>query len=187
MISGDRVVVFDLEYTAWEGSAARNWSGPGEYREIIQVGAVELDATLAELSSFSVYVRPTRNPELSPYITALTGITNERIAAEGRSFADALVALVAFVRGAMMICSGSDAGVLRENCALNGLAYPFDAGQTLDVRPLFRSVFGDAIDLTSSRLPSQLGLALAEDPHTGLGDARAITSVLRLLRGRGQI
>jgi hypothetical protein len=32
------VAFFDLEYTAWEGSKARNWAGPGEHREIIEIG-----------------------------------------------------------------------------------------------------------------------------------------------------
>ena len=32
-------VVYDLEYTAWEGSLERNWGGPNEDPEIIQIGA----------------------------------------------------------------------------------------------------------------------------------------------------
>ena len=43
------VVVFDTEFTAWQGSMERGWSGPGEHKEIVQIGAVLLDArTLAE-------------------------------------------------------------------------------------------------------------------------------------------
>ncbi len=36
------VVVYDLEYTAWEGSLERNWSGPNEDPEIVQIGAVKI-------------------------------------------------------------------------------------------------------------------------------------------------
>lgn len=32
------IVVFDLEWTAWEGSKARGWDGPGEEMEIVQIG-----------------------------------------------------------------------------------------------------------------------------------------------------
>ncbi len=34
-------VVFDLEFTAWERSVARNWSRPGEKKEVVQIGAVK--------------------------------------------------------------------------------------------------------------------------------------------------
>ena len=34
--STDRFVIYDTEYTAWEGSLARNWSGPNEHRELLQ-------------------------------------------------------------------------------------------------------------------------------------------------------
>lgn len=180
-----RLVVFDLEYTAWEGSAARGWSGPGEHREVIQIGATALDAeTLAETAALSVYVRPSRNPKLSAYITALTGITDERLAAEGVAFPAALAALVELTGDATMLCNGSDADVLRENCVLSRVPYPFGPERTINIRPLFRRLLGD-IDLTSSRLPTQLGLPDADSPHTGLGDARAISSVLRALRSRG--
>ena len=60
------IVVCDLEWTAWEGSLERSWSGPGEYREVIQIGAVCLDAVHFRLVAvFDRLVRPVRNPILS--------------------------------------------------------------------------------------------------------------------------
>jgi len=32
--AGDFIVA-DLEYPSWEGAHARNWGGPGEFREIV--------------------------------------------------------------------------------------------------------------------------------------------------------
>jgi hypothetical protein len=32
--AGDFIVA-DLEYISWEGAHARNWGGPGEFREIV--------------------------------------------------------------------------------------------------------------------------------------------------------
>ena len=54
------VVVFDLEWTAWEGSRDRNWSGPKEEREIIEIGAVKIDGAngFAETVRFENLVRP---------------------------------------------------------------------------------------------------------------------------------
>ena len=39
---GGEFVLFDLEFTAWEGSLERGWSEPWEAREIIQIGAVRV-------------------------------------------------------------------------------------------------------------------------------------------------
>lgn len=30
----NEVVVFDTEFTAWQGSVERAWQGPGEFREL---------------------------------------------------------------------------------------------------------------------------------------------------------
>ena len=38
-----KLIVFDLEFTAWEGSLARHWLAPGEFKEVVQIGAVRLD------------------------------------------------------------------------------------------------------------------------------------------------
>ena len=48
------IVVFDLEWTAWPGSFERDWSGPGELREVIQFGTVkaEVASSLTEIDNF---------------------------------------------------------------------------------------------------------------------------------------
>ena len=70
-------VAVDLKYTSWEGSLERGWSRPHEHREVVQIGAVRLDAGngFAEVDALDVLVRPQRNPVLSEYFVALTGIT----------------------------------------------------------------------------------------------------------------
>ncbi|HJO97979.1 MAG TPA: hypothetical protein QF891_08275, partial [Rhodospirillales bacterium] len=52
--SAEAVVVLDMEWTAWEGSRARRWGAPDEYREVVQIGAVKLDGgdALGERDSF---------------------------------------------------------------------------------------------------------------------------------------
>ena len=86
------VVVFDLEWTAWEGSRERNWSGPREEREIIEIGAVKLDGAngLTDIVRFENLVRPTLNPIVSSYFTDLTGITQTLIDNEAMPFRDAI-------------------------------------------------------------------------------------------------
>ena len=48
MAGPDIFVIMDLEWTSWEGAKKRQWSGPGEEMEIVQIGALKLrdDETL---------------------------------------------------------------------------------------------------------------------------------------------
>jgi len=86
-----RFILIDSEYTAWEGSAERGWSGPNEYRELIQLAGVRVDAnTLEEIDHFNEYVLPVRNPKLSTYISTLTGITQKIIDTKGKPFVETI-------------------------------------------------------------------------------------------------
>ena len=89
----DSLVVFDLEYTAWEGSEERLWSRLDENREIIQFGAVIMyhrSNRWKKGGVFEMYVRPTFRPTLSDYITTLTGISQDTIDRFGKDFISAL-------------------------------------------------------------------------------------------------
>ena len=41
----EKFIIFDTEYTAWEGSQERNWSGDNEYMELVQIGALKVIKT----------------------------------------------------------------------------------------------------------------------------------------------
>jgi len=70
----DHAIVFDLEFTAWQGSVAHRWSRPGEFTELVQIGAVKVDvASLNVVDEITVLVRPRINPVLSDYLVELTG------------------------------------------------------------------------------------------------------------------
>lgn len=38
------ITVFDLQYTAWECAMARRRLVPGEFRDVVQIGAMKQDA-----------------------------------------------------------------------------------------------------------------------------------------------
>ena len=67
-----KIILFDIEYTAWEGSKARKWSEPWEHREIIQIAAIKMafGEEVVETGCLDCLVKPKRNPLLSPYITS---------------------------------------------------------------------------------------------------------------------
>jgi inhibitor of KinA sporulation pathway (predicted exonuclease) len=184
-----KMVVFDLEWTAWEGSHSRNWSGPGEYREVIQIGAVQLDATNFNLLTvYDRLVLPVRNPVLSDYIMKLTGLTNERMQVEGVSLEVAITEFAAFVGDRPLWCNGGDAAVLRDNCALQVIQCPIVTGNIGNLRPLLAKATGlPASRLVSCDLPELLGIAPAQNRHTGAGDAIAIAQALATLRQKGTL
>jgi len=44
----------------------RHWSGPGEFREIVQIGGISVDvATFAENRCVLVLIKPVMNPVIS--------------------------------------------------------------------------------------------------------------------------
>ena len=120
----DEVLIFDTEFTAWSGSVARGWKGPGEHREIVQIGAVIINARdFRELATFSVLVKPVINPVLSSYFEKLTRITNERVQREGVSFAEAARRFMEFTGDRKSYCYGRDDLVIAENARQIGRAH----------------------------------------------------------------
>jgi len=185
----ERFVLFDTEYTAWEGSMERGWSRKGEHKEVIQIGAVKTSlATLAEESVFSILVRPVKNPELSPYIIALTGITQERVNAEGVTLGEALSDFADFIGDLPAFSYGDDGAVIEGNCALTGTPYPFAQGRFQDIRPVITPLLvGLGIDTerySSGTLIQAFGKAPTLRAHDAVNDMRNLLAVLRELQDR---
>jgi len=187
--AGETLIIHDLEYTAWEGSLARRWSGEGEYRELVQIGAVKLacDGAWTEVATFERFSLPEFNPILSDYFTALTGITNDDLAREGRPFPHVVAEFAAFAGDSPLVAAnGDDARCLLENCGWRGVEMPIGAGRMLNLRPLFMAALNrPRAETVSSDLPRLFGLEMEGPAHTALADARAIAQALRELDRRG--
>ena len=179
-------VVFDLEYTAWEGSLARSWSGDSEDPEIIQIGAIELlleNSSLCFGQEFNRLVRPTLRPQLSGYITELTKITQEMVDQKGLPFDEALQEFFGFVPKNASICSnGDDWSFLSENCRINNLENPFTKSKFVNLRPVFakhRGLSEDSEMLHSYRLsasPQAIAQTHTNLSHDALADAKEIAA-----------
>lgn len=183
------LVVYDLEYTAWEGSVKTGWSRENEHREIVEIGAVLCRASdFAEMAAFQSLVAPTVNPELSAYMTSLTGITNAHIANAGVSFTVAMGRFWNFCTSASLVVSnGTDDAVIAENYALNRTEAPPDCEKLLNIRPLIQSAAGWEKPVDSHLLPQLLGLDVPHAAHRALDDARSIRASLACLRKAGRL
>jgi len=197
-----QVVVFDLEYTAWENSLINAWKDDGQDPEIIQIGAVEIsliDDRWTMTREFNQYIKPKSNPTLSEYIIELTGIRQKFLDENGIAFPQALALFQEFCREAnFLCCNGTDAEVIQLNTEINCTENPFHNTQIVNVRRFLAEFFHleeDCNELHSHNLPSLLNL-LADDceiqkrvgSHDALEDAhsiaRALAYIYELLQSR---
>lgn len=180
-----QAIVFDLEFTAWEGSVAARWSRAGEHKEVVQIGAVKLDAErLAVVDMFEILVRPRINPVLSDYFIALTGISNERLDIAGVDFITALRAFLDFVDGAPTWAYGRDDLVLAENLKLYGW-------ETRNVPPYQNAVpwlLAQGLNLTGKNachVAELAGTIFEGRQHDALADAKGVAAGMVHLIGKG--
>jgi inhibitor of KinA sporulation pathway (predicted exonuclease) len=180
------ISIFDLEYTAWECSMARHWLGPGEFKEVVQIGAVRLDAdTLSILDEFEVLVRPRINPQLSAYFETLTGITSERLARQGEDFAVAYARFAAFAGEGPIAAFGHDERVLEHNIRLYGMTGLRALPLFYDLRGWFAALGVDPRGMHSCDLAPALGVPFVGQTHNALDDARAIAAAMSVMAVRG--
>ncbi|MSR79030.1 MAG: exonuclease domain-containing protein [Candidatus Taylorbacteria bacterium] len=178
------IVVFDTELTSWEGAMARNWSGPNEYKEIVQIGAVRIETEtpeFRELDSFACYVKPVKNPILSKYFIDLTAITQEKIEAEGKSLSEAVKTFFKWSDGNIIYSWGMDGDEIRDNCKLINIAFPFADERFRDARDIFSNRGIKVSEYMSSTIIEGVGGEVTRLAHDGLNDARSIVDALRLL------
>lgn len=177
------LVVMDTEQTCWEGSLEREWGGPGEAREVIQIGAVAVDTRdFSESGSFEVLARPVINPSLSDFCQTLTGLSNERLAAEALSFAEAFDAWETFVAGSPVAVYRADEGVMRGALALIGDPRPVPS--YLRLRDELEAIGVPMEGINSGKIARRLGDATEIFEHDALNDARSMATGLRIIAQR---
>ncbi len=182
----NEVILFDTEFTAWPGSMARNWKGPGEHREIVQIGAIRLGAQqLDEKSSFNVLIKPMHNPVLSSYFEALTDISNERLQADGISFAQGVTAFQSFIGQRPAFAYGRDDLIIAENASLLGHPDLWQAAPASNLRLWLEKVGVPLAGVHSGELAAHVGASAQGRIHDALTDARSLAEAVRYLVARG--
>lgn len=177
-------LVVDLEATCADDAAV-----PKHEMEIIEIGAVMVTASRLEaVGEFQTFVRPVRNPRLTPFCTQLTSITQAQVdAAPGFAAAMQAFGEWAFAHDDVLFCSWGDYDrkQFRQDCEHHGVAYPFGSGH-FNVKRAFarhgqrRKAPGMAGALR------HVGLELLGTHHRGIDDARNIARLLPWALGRVQ-
>ena len=178
-------VIFDLEWTAWEGSLERQWSGPGEYREICEVGAVQVMGDQFEVTNtFRQLVTLELVAELPPYTTKLTGITAADVRDKGMPYHEALKNFATFCGNDQLYCWGKDGEIIAENCRLKHVPNPFEANRFNNMREFFKEHGIPADNYYSSTIVEAFGKKNTHTAHQGLDDALNIAEALRYLSNK---
>jgi inhibitor of KinA sporulation pathway (predicted exonuclease) len=180
------VVVFDLEFTAWEGSMESRWTRPGELTEVVQIGAVKLDAiSLKEVDAFEMLVKPRVNPVLSDYLVALTGIDNKQLGVRGVDFITAYRAFIEFTAASQTWAHGRDDLIFSGNLKLYGWESALPGLPYANAIPWFTA---QGIDLKGKRacdVAEAAGAVFEGRKHDALADARGVAAGFRAMIGKG--
>lgn len=125
----DEFIIFDTEFTAWEGSMQRNWSKDFEKKELVQIGGLKIkkiDDTLRVIDTINIFIKPKVNPVLSKYFIDLTGITQRLIESYGVPFLRGINYFYKFSKNKNneflpMYSYGNDYSVIKENLIIHNL------------------------------------------------------------------
>jgi inhibitor of KinA sporulation pathway (predicted exonuclease) len=181
-----QAVIFDLEFTAWPGSMQRNWMAPGEFKEVVQIGAVKVDAaTFAHVGDFECLAKPRLNPVISSYLEQLTGITNDAVANRGVDFSDAFARFVDFADGSVIAAFGRDDLVFHENIQLYGLRDVPSLPRYKNVIPWLLENGIDPRGKHACDVASLCGAQFTGRKHDALDDARSVAAGIVAVVKRG--
>ncbi len=183
-----KFILLDVECTTWEGAIDRCWSGPGEHREVVQIGAILVE-NLQEISVLQSFVRPRINPKLSDFFVELTGI-EQKYLNNAPDFALVLRLLNTWCRDHQIYVFDAradgihlfDRDVLIENCDLCGLEFPLKEERFRNIHDVF--LIHDYRIRQSGAAPEVFGIVPPSRPHDALNDVRGILIALNALNER---
>jgi inhibitor of KinA sporulation pathway (predicted exonuclease) len=171
-----RGLYLDLEYTCWEDDKPPE----AQYREIIQMGVVEMNYELGEITRGAEYWIYPLHP-ISEFCTQFTGITLEEIKAHrGQRFGDALRAFVKAYGPAKKIIytwGEDDETVLQEAGLLHlhgddVLAHVFEDFNIINLSVVFHHTFRITEAMSLEKAMEFMGLKFEGRAHNALVDAK---------------
>ena len=143
-------------------------------------------AELDILGEFQSFVRPRRQPKLTPFCTRLTTITQAQVDA-APSFAEAVEALRLFLDGRRpTFCSWGDYDKeqLSQDASGAGVRMPFSLAEHINLKARFAEALGETKKRGTQGALARVGLTFQGVHHRGIDDARNIARLLPWVLGR---
>ncbi len=175
-------VVIDLEFTP---VPKRFWQETGLGYEIIEVGAVKLDASGTLCEEFSRMVKPTFAGGVSGKVHNMTGIGNEDLTC-ARPLDEVLDALATWIgpgRARMVTWSESDLLQIQAECATKSIEHHLPT-RWLDIQRLYPRLMGmeDKRKVALGEAADWCGIANDKtSAHRALYDAQMTAKVFRMM------
>jgi inhibitor of KinA sporulation pathway (predicted exonuclease) len=178
----DRVIVVDLESTAWESKDPPE----GQTSDILEIGVCELDLhTLLRVKLASYITIPTRS-QISDFSVKINGITEEVVKHRGLPLATALSQMRLDFRTkdrSWASWGDYDRKMIERSCREMNIPYPFGP-RHLNVKNLFAMGYGRDSEVGMAGALEELGMTLDGRHHSGVDDANNIAKILAyMLRG----
>jgi len=176
-------LVIDLEATCDDEGRI-----PEKLMEIIEIGAVLVDGTTLEpVGEFSTFLRPVIRPELTPFCTKLTTITQADV--DGApTFPEAMRALGRF-SGHLdaLFCSWGDYDRKQFEIDSARWGVPLPLRGHMNIKKRFSAALGETKRYGMAEALKRLGLPLVGTHHRGIDDARNIARILPYAIGKTPI
>ncbi len=156
--------------------------------EIIQIGAIKLSEKFEEVGEFNIIIKPTLYPKLNPYVSKLTGITEESFnSANVKTFDEGIREFADFCgseRPVLCVWGKNDVSTLFKNIEYNqteGVDLPIEYIniQEYASRKL-KHYSGTHIGLR--RAIEQLNIDLGISYHDALNDAKYTAEIFKLYK-----
>ena len=165
---------------------AGKWMAPGQFKELVQIGAVKVGLDFSPIETLNVLVRPRVNPVLTPYFEKLTAIGNADIAERGVDFVDAYCSFVSFAGPLPIIAFGRDDLVIEDNIRLYGLKHSLPPlPRFIDLRGWLVENGIDYRGMHACDVGPRAGVPFEGHTHDGLCDALSVAAGIRALVARG--
>lgn len=174
-----RYLVLDLEATCDDQGTV-----PREEMEIIEIGAVLLDPSSWQITEeFDAFVKPVRNPRLTPFCTRLTSITQSDVD-QAAGFVEVVARLQDWLAPFRLTAWGSwgnyDRRQIEQDAAFHGIGFPIQAPHfnlkdrfTKRLKLPRRPGLGKALHIA--------GLAFEGTPHRAIDDVRNIARLMPVM------
>jgi inhibitor of KinA sporulation pathway (predicted exonuclease) len=156
--------------------------------EVIEFPSVLIDLnTNSIVAEFQRFVKPLVHPQLSHFCTALTGITQQTVDAQGVSFAQALNAHSEWLKSfapldqiVFVTCGDWDLKtMLPGQCKVSAIAVPSHFASWCNLKFLFaKACNAKQPSKGMTAMLQHLGLPLVGRHHSGIDDCRNIAQIL---------